>query len=314
MMGADLMTLQHALDAFLMEKQLVGLSIQSIEDYRMMISIFLRYAGVGLDLDNLTYDVVSGYVLDLFQRPLARSTVATYIRNLRIFLRWCHVEYGLSFDPARIKIPRSPKKEVHIYSDTEIRYLFSCIQNRIPWITARNQAIVALMLDSGIRQGELCGLDWEHVDKTRGVIKVTGKGAKDRLIPVGMTAIQFLEAYGSVCPYQEPYVFVDRSGRRLTKNAVRLFTYRLQKQLPFDLSSHRLRHNFATNFCIDQLRRTGKTEVYDLSILMGHESIETTRRYEHFAHEILAVEHSVSHLDGVYGSAPILDNKKSGDL
>lgn len=308
------MTLEQALDAFLFEKQLAGLSIQSIEDYRIMISIFLRYAGAGLDLHDLTYDITSKYVLDLYQRPLSRSTVATYIRNLRIFLRWCHVEYGLAFDSARIKIPRSPKKEVHIYSDTEIRYLFSCIQNRTSWITARNQAIVALMLDSGIRQGELCGLDWEHVDKTRGVIKVTGKGAKDRLIPVGTTAIQFLEAYGSVCPYQESYVFVDRSGSRLTKNAVRLFTYRLQKQLPFDLSSHRLRHNFATNFCIDQLRRTGKTEVYDLSILMGHESIETTRRYEHFAHEILAVEHSVSHLDYVYDLGSKENNKKAETL
>lgn len=312
-MGVDFMTLKQALDAFLFEKQLAGLSRQSIDDYRVMISIFLQYVGAGLNLNDLTYDITSEYVLDLFQRSLARSTVATYIRNLRIFLRWCHVEYGLAFDPARIKIPRSPKKEVHIYSDTEIRYIFSCIQNRIPWVTARNRALVALMLDSGIRQGELCGLDWNHIDRTRNVIKVTGKGAKDRLVPIGTTAMQFLEVYGSVCPFQKPYVFVDRSGKRLTKNAVRLFTYRLQEQLPFDLSSHRLRHNFATNFCIDQLRRTGKTEVYDLSILMGHESIETTRRYEHFAHEILAVEHSVSHLDYVYNHTPVSDNKKSGD-
>lgn len=294
------MTLQNALDRFLIEKQLAGLSDQTITDYRNILSIFLRFVGSGLLLDALSYDLVSDYVFDLFRRPISKSTVATYVRNLRIFLRWCHVEYGLSFDPARIKIPRSPKKIVHIYSDTEIHYIFSSIQNSVPWITARNQAIVALMLDSGIRQGELCGLDWQNIDKNRNVIKVTGKGAKDRLIPVGQIAIQFLEKYSSLCPFQCYYVFVDRSGNRLTKNAVRLFTYRLQEGLPFDLSSHRLRHNFATNYCVDQLRRTGKTEVYDLSILMGHESIETTRRYEHFAHEILAVEHSVSHLDYVY--------------
>lgn len=300
MMGGDLMTLQQALESFLLEKQLAGLSDQSIADYRNILSIFLRFVDAGIMINTLTYDRVSDYILDLFRRPLSKSTVATYVRNLRIFLRWCHVEYGLSFDPARIKIPKSPKKVVHIYSDTEIHYIISSIQNSVPWITARNQAIVALMLDSGIRQGELCGLDWGNIDKARNVIKVTGKGAKDRLIPIGQTAIQFLERYSFLCPFQCAYVFVDRSGNRLTKNAVRLFTYRLQEGLPFNLSSHRLRHNFATNFCIDQLRRTGKTEVYDLSILMGHESIETTRRYEHFAHEILAVEHSVSHLDYVY--------------
>lgn len=308
------MTLHDALNAFILDKRLAGLSDQSIDDYRMILSIFLRFAGSDAAIEDLTFERVSEYVLDLFQRPLSRSTVATYIRNLRIFLRWCSVEHGLSFDPARIKIPRSPKKIVHIYSDTEIRYIFSCVKSSIPWITVRNQTLIAFMLDSGIRQGELCSLDWVCIDRGRMVMKVTGKGAKDRLVPIGSTAIQFLDVYAALCPFHKPYVFVDRSGNRLTKNAVRLFTYRLQEGLPFDLSSHRLRHNFATNFCIDQLRRTGKTEVYDLSILMGHESIETTRRYEHFAHEILAVEHSVSHLDYVYDQIPKTENKKAETL
>lgn len=70
----------------------------------------------------------------------------------------------------------------------------------------------------------------------------------------------------------------------------------------FDLSSHKLRHNFATNYCIDHVRQTGKTDVYDLSILMGHESIETTKKYEHFAHEIIAAENNISHLDMCLGN------------
>ncbi|MEG1145070.1 MAG: hypothetical protein RSE05_06865, partial [Clostridium sp.] len=70
--------------------------------------------------------------------------------------------------------------------------------------------------------------------------------------------------------------------------------------LPFKFSSHKLRHNFATNYCIDHVRETGKSDVYDLSILMGHESIETTKKYEHFTHEIIASENSISHLDNVY--------------
>ena len=60
--------------------------------------------------------------------------------------------------------------------------------------------------------------------------------------------------------------------------------------------------NFATNYCIDHVRQTGKTDVYDLSILMGHESIETTKKYEHFAHEIIAAENNISHLDMCLGN------------
>ena len=73
-----------------------------------------------------------------------------------------------------------------------------------------------------------------------------------------------------------------------------------KKKLPFDLSSHKLRHNFATNYCVDNLRKNGNSCVYDLSILMGHESMETTKKYEHFAHELLAVEDNHSHLDKVF--------------
>lgn len=222
-------------------------------------------------------------------------------RKNRIFLRWVYREYGLSFNPAKIKVPKSPKKIVHIYTDTEIQFLFSCIQTSVPRITARNSAIIALMLDSGIRQKEVCELQKADIDKERMLMKVTGKGAKDRLVPLGYISSLFLDDYLSQCPYSNTaYVFVDRLGRPLSGNAVRVFVNRLQKKLPFDLSSHKLRHNFAANYCVDNLRKNGNSCVYDLSILMGHESMETTKKYEHFAHELLAVEDNHSHLDKVF--------------
>lgn len=68
-------------------------------------------------------------------------------------------------------------------------------------------------------------------------------------------------------------------------------------KLSFPFSSHKLRHNFATNFCIDNINEKGNSCVYDLSILMGHESIETTKKYEHFAHELVVAKNNISHLD-----------------
>ncbi|MEG0813727.1 MAG: tyrosine-type recombinase/integrase, partial [Clostridium sp.] len=217
------------------------------------------------------------------------------------FLRWVYIEYELSFDPIKIKVPKSPKKNVHIYSDSEVRYIFSLVRTSIPWMTARNKAILALMLDSGLRQCEVCGLRSVDVDIERYIMKVTGKGSKDRMVPLGRMSLQLMNDYLNMCPFKDSdYVFVDRHGSFLSGNAVRLFVYHLERKLPFKFSSHKLRHNFATNYCIDHVRETGKSDVYDLSILMGHESIETTKKYEHFAHEIIASENNISHLDNVY--------------
>lgn len=254
-----------------------------------------------MDLESVTYELVAGYIMVLLHRPLSKATISTYVRNARIFLRWVHAEYGLSFDPVKIKVPKPPKKNVHVLSSAEIQYLLDSVKCSVPWLTARNKAIIALMLDSGLRQNEVCTLVKKGLDFDRGALQVTGKGCKDRLVPLGYISKMLLEDYLSQCPYKDlDYVFCGRMGNQISRNAIKVFMNRLKHQIPFDISSHKLRHNFATNFCIDNYRRTGNTGVYDLSILMGHESIETTKRYEHFAHEIIAVENCNSHLDNIY--------------
>lgn len=295
------MTIRTALEEFLLQKRLAGLESGTIRNYSATLSLALDYIGEDLSLSEVTYDKISAYILYLYDKPLSKATYTSYIRNLRIFLRWVYAEYTLSFDPVKIKVPKMPKKNVHIYTDAEIRYIFTLINTSIPWITARNQAIIALMLDSGLRQCEIVSLLKNSIDRERYVMKVSGKGSKDRIVPLGKTSLDFVERYLEMCPFTDSeYVFVDRRGKQLSANAIRLFVYRLERQLPFKFSSHKLRHNFATNFCIDHVQQTGKSDVYDLSILMGHESIETTKKYEHFAHEIIAASNSISHLDCVY--------------
>lgn len=293
------MTLQEAFGEFMLQKRLAGLSDATIADYQTIVPIFLDYIDGSQKLEAVAQKQVHQFILDLQGRPLSKATIATYIRNMRIFLRWVQSEYGsLSFDPAKIKVPKSPKKLVHIYTVQEIKQLFASCEVSIPWISARNKAMIALMLDSGLRQSEVCHLLHTGLDRERMVVQVTGKGAKDRLVPIGYVTLALLDDYLSQCPYQESsYVFLCRGGSPVTCNAVRLFVNRLKKTLPFELTSHKLRHNYATNYCMDNLLRTGNSNVFDLSILMGHESIETTKRYEHFAHQMIAIESRLSHLD-----------------
>ncbi len=292
------MTLNDALNEFLFEKRINGLDKKSVKNYHATLSLFVNAVGSDLAFKDVSFELVRNYILNLLDSSLSRATASSYIRNLKIFLRWIAENYELPFDPLKIKVPKSPKKNVHIYSDSEILKIFSTVETSVPWITARNRAIIALMLDSGLRQCEVCGLLKQDVDRENKVMKVTGKGAKDRMVPLGSVSSAFIDQYLDLCPFKKSkYVFLDRRGNFLSCNAVRLFVYRLERKLPFPFSSHKLRHNFATNFCIDNINAKGDSCVYDLSVLMGHESIETTKKYEHFAHELIAAKNNISHLD-----------------
>ena len=297
------MTLQEAYDEFLYMKEVDGLKAGSLKNYRMTIGYFLDAVEPSMPLNLLTVKMVQGYVKKCLDGPISRATAASYVRMARIFLDWCYREYEgeLQFNPKKVKKLKSPKKNPYIYGDLEIKLILENIKTSVPWITARDRAIIVLMLDSGLRQAEVCGLKKMNIDRSRHVMKVTGKGDKDRFVHVGDFALMMLDEYLSMCPYKDSeYAFLDRRGHVLSGNAVRLFVYRLQKKLPFELSSHKLRHNFATNFCVDNLEKNGSTCVQDLAILMGHESIETIQRYEHFARELVAAKNSFSHLDKVF--------------
>lgn len=297
------MTIQDTYNEFIFSKRAQGLTDKSIDSYNNMLHIFIDYFGPDRNIDTLDFKSIQQFAIDLRSRSLSKASVSTYMRNAKIFLRWVSDEYGLSFDPKKIKVPKSPKKNAHIYSDDEIQQIFDSIQSPVSWISARNCAMVALMLDCGIRQCELCGLQRSDVDFVNRHMKVYGKGDKERFVPIGSLALDLLDRYYALCPYQNDTVFVKKDGSPLSNNAVKLFTYRLQKKLGFKFSSHGLRHNFATHYILDNLEERHTSGVYDLSILMGHESIETTKRYEHIAHELIAVKSCNSHLDKVYNHA-----------
>lgn len=295
------MTIHNALDEFLYTKRLAGLESGTVNNYKRTLILMVRYIGSETLLSDLTFSSVSDYIMHLYDKGISKASVSSYVRNIKIFFRWVASEYTLSFDPLKIKVPKSPKKIVHIYTDAEVHLIFNSVKTCVPWITARNRLIIAFMLDSGMRQLEVCGLLHENINRESKVMKVTGKGSKDRFVSLGQVSLQLLDEYIDICPYRNvKYVFCDRFGQQLSGNAIRLFVHRLERQLGFPLSSHKLRHNFATNFCIDNLRKTGNSHVYDLSILMGHESIDTTKKYEHFAHEMIAAENGISHLDNVF--------------
>ena len=293
------MILNAAFDSFLLSKRLQGCSEKTIKCYDQVVHPLVQYLGTGTDVCDVTRFRYNEYVAFLVSKNYSRSTLASYIRQLKVFLRWLESEYGLDLETSKLKVPRAFKKVVHIYSDDEIQLIFNSISAESEWITVRNCAMVALMLDSGLRQEEVCTLQSADIAWQRCTLKVNGKGNKERVVPFGKFSKQFMIRYRLLCPYSEEYFFVSRRGDIVSTDSVKHFIHKLGKKLPFEFSSHRLRHNFATNYCLNQYEKFGHVDLYRLMILMGHEDIETTRLYLHHANQIIASITAISHLDKV---------------
>lgn len=294
------MTVQQAFENFIFSRQILGCTGKTVKCYRELCKPFIQFVGANTDISVLNKDLYNKYIKTLYERQITQSTRASYTRHFKSFVHWIGEEYELDLDYQKIKVPKTPKKVLHIYTSDEIRQIFQSVQGDEKWIVARNQCIIALMLDSGLRQNEICTLQRIEVSIHTKTLKVNGKGNKERVVPFGAISQRYMELYNNLCPFQSDYYFVSASGDPLTTNAVKLFMQKIAKRLPFPFSSHKLRHNFATNYCINQLEQRGQVDIYSLMILMGHEDVSTTERYLHFARQIIASRNTISHLDKIF--------------
>lgn len=201
---------------------------------------------------------------------------------------------------SKIKLPKTPKKNVKIYTDNEIKEIFESVENVPPMLAARNKLIISLMLDSGLRRNEVCMIKLSDINYIDNLLNVHGKGNKDRLVPIGFLTLRYLKEYDCSCPFESEYLLVTLKGERLTNNAVKQLMSKLKRKLGFDFSPHRLRHNFATNYIIDHYDKYGYFDSYTLMVLLGHEDIKTTQRYVHYAKQFIASRERCSHLDKVF--------------
>ena len=293
------MTLQQAFDDFIFSRKIEGCTDKTIECYESFCKPFGEYLGHDIDISSINKTMINAYIKTLYDRPISRSTLSTYVRHIKIFLTYIEKENAIDMQAEKIKVPKMPKKVLHIYNDEEIILIFQSVTTSIDWITARNQCIIALMLDSGFRQNEICKLQRIDINRQTHTMKILGKGNKERVLPYGRIAQHYMELYDKLCPFKEKCFFVNRRGEPLTNNAIKQFIQKISVNLPFPFSSHKLRHNFATNYCINQLEQRGQVDIYSLMILMGHEDVQTTERYLHFARQIVASKNTISHLDKV---------------
>ena len=300
--------LQEAYEEFIYSRRLSGSKPKTLEAYKSLVYPFIVSCGPDMDVLEVTNSHINAFIESVIDRHVSQGTLSTTVGHLKVFLQYMEDDYPVNYKLRKVKVPRMPKKVVRIYSDAEIVQIFQAVKAESPWMVYRNSAIIALMLDSGLRLSEAVGLLKANVDFDSCLLKVCGKGNKERVVPMGKFTRYFLLAYLDACPYEDDTrVFVGRRGAVLTTDAVKHMIYRVGECLPFEFSSHKLRHNFATNYCLDQYDRFGQVDIYRLMALMGHESVETTRRYLHFANQLIAARTSVSHVDHVLLPSGMVD-------
>lgn len=224
-------------------------------------------------------------------RGLAAISVQTYVRGIRAFFSWLHREgYTEENVLAELRLPKAPRILVQVLSEEEVRTILSCLDPDTA-SGSRDTAIVITMLDAGLRLSELTGTRMEDAHLERGYLKVMGKGAKERIAPIGGLAQKTLQKYvfhfrPEPIRSDQDFLFLTLEGRAMSANSVKLIFARLaQKSGVRRLHAHLCRHTFATSYL------TNGGDVFSLQQILGHSSLEMVRRYVSLASDQVRVQH-----------------------
>lgn len=264
-----------------------NVSINTVSAYRTDLESFVSflcndYFTLGRDqlefrkVDNLT---IRAYLAHLAHRKLSRSSVARHLSALRTFFRYLMREGAVDANPARVVA--TPKREKYLPSvmqPADVALLLEQPDVSTPF-GLRDQAFLELMYASGLRISELVGIDLDDIEVRAKLVKVRGKGSKERIVPFGSKAEQAVRAYLPARHAQpdEEALFVNYKGDRITARSVRrLFDkYVRAAALRAGISPHTMRHSFATH-----LLNAG-ADLRGIQELLGHASLSTTQKYTH---------------------------------
>lgn len=292
------MKLTEAIELFKKRCIMMNLSKTTCNNYFYSLKMLLEWSGDIL-LGEINKQFVLEYCFHVVGRNIKAYSARSYLIDFRTFLNYLWREGYTENWGKYVIIPKTEPREIIIYTDEEIDRMFKSFDSSGVPIRERNYCIVALLYDCGMRAQEVCNLTRNDVDFKKKIIKVYGKGRKYRFVPLGNLSYQLLQKYLSLVPVSE-HLLLTESGEPITYDTIKCLFYRLRRNTGISVSAHKLRHNFATNFLVDQYNRKGHADIYQLQILMGHSSVETTMVYLHIAQQIIACQSSNSHLDGIH--------------
>jgi integrase/recombinase XerC len=242
------------------------------------LAAFLAARGGGLaDVD---VHGVRAYLASL-AGTARKTSVGRKLAALKHFFRYCASRGARRDDPAQGLT--APKRERYLPPHLTVDEMFRVLNGMTSAepLAARDRALLELLYSSGIRVSELVSLDWQDIDRRGEVVRVLGKGRKERIVPIGATALDALEAYRRRWPADRRRdgraVFLNARGGRLTVRSVaRIVEHHVARaETRVRASPHAFRHSFATH-----LLNAG-ADLRAIQELLGHASLSTTQRYTH---------------------------------
>ncbi|MBC7374689.1 MAG: tyrosine recombinase XerC [Frankiales bacterium] len=276
-----------------------GRSAHTVRAYTGDVGALLQHAArlgvtepAGLDLA-----VLRSWLARSRTTGAARTTLARRGSSARVFTAWAHRRGLLATDPgALLATPKGRRPLPDVLAPDEAAQLIDQVDGDTPE-DLRDRAALELLYATGIRVGELCGLDVDDVDDSRRVVRVLGKGNKERSVPYGGPAAQSVQAWlvrgrpAWVTATSGAALLLGRRGGRVDQRSVRTLVHRRLADVPGapDLGPHGLRHSAATHLL------EGGADLRSVQELLGHASLATTQLYTHVSIERLRSSYQQAH-------------------
>lgn len=264
-----------------------SLSVNSIEAYIRdvkKLDCFLEMQGLNISPVQVNAQHIKECLVYLNQIQLNEKSQARFISAIRTFFKFLLLENEIDSNPAElIELPKISRKLPDVLSVEEINTLIESIDLSEP-TGERNKTIIELMYGCGLRVSELVNLKISEVKEASGFIKVLGKGNKERLIPIGKTALKQLNRYKdlvrvhqNVIKGYEDFIFLNNRGKNLSRVMIFLMIKSTAQKAGIrkKISPHTFRHSFATHLV------EGGADLRAVQEMLGHESILTTEIYTH---------------------------------
>ena len=264
-----------------------GLSSNSIKAYKIDIKKFVSWLSCSKkpSFIRICESDLNEYIAFMFKNKLSSSSVNRNISSIKAFYLFLIKRKIIMISPAAEII--TPKKERYLpasMSELEVEKLLNSPKSSIG-IEIRDKAMIEMLYATGMRISELVNLKLNNVDTNRCVVKVLGKGSKERLIPFGENALEALNLYLNIRQSSNSKeVFLSNRKRRLSRVTFwqRIKTYLKRENLKLSISPHTLRHAFATHL----LNRGA--DLRSVQLLLGHSDLSTTQIYTHIAKQRLS--------------------------
>lgn len=273
-----------------LERSLAGNSIEAYLSDIEKLTSFLLSTDRKKNPSEVSFEDLQQFIRWVAELGMTPASQARIVSGIRTFYRYCLLEDISPVDPTTLlEAPKLKRSLPDVLSFEEIELLINGIDLSTPEGT-RNKAILETMYSCGLRVSEVVNLKLSQLYLDVGFVRVLGKGNKERLVPIGSSAIKYLDIYRKtvrvhqpVQPGEEDIVFLNRRGKRLSRVMIFLIIKDLAKSTGINknISPHTFRHSFATHLV------EGGADLRAVQEMLGHESITTTEIYTHLDREFL---------------------------